>query len=84
MPANRYVGKTLNDVAASDFLVARGFAGVSVFVKNPGDASERPGRKYANGMNLRSILRTHDELNTARIVDHNMYYGEHVFRVILE
>ena len=83
MRTDRYVGRTLHEVMGENFMVARGFAGVSIFVKNPSDPSTAPGRKYAEGLNLGAILRTHDELNAARVVGHNTYCGSNVFRVTM-
>ena len=80
---DRYKGKTLGEVAKTNLAIAHGLRGVSVFVKNPGEADYLPGRKYAEGLNLSQILRTHAELNMAIIIDDNNYCGESVFRVVM-
>ena len=71
------VGKTLNEVLNDGNSVF--IYGISVFALQ--NDSDTTGMIEAQEFSLRKILRDHPELRTARVVSHNDFFGESVFRV---
>ena len=81
MAQNAFIGKTLQEILDTNFFVARGFSGVSVFVKQPDEPLDKPGKRCAEDLNLGAVLKTHEEWRQAKVVDHNTFCGESGFRV---
>ncbi len=70
------VGRTLEEVMREGTVYTQG---VCVFVL--ADEKDKVGKRVAEGFSLRTILKIHPELRNARVVKHNDFFGESVFRV---
>lgn len=70
------VGRTLEDVLSEGTYYSQG---VSVFVL--ADDRDTVGKMMAEDFSLMAILKNHPELRDAKVVRHEDFFGESVFRV---
>jgi len=70
------VGITLKQVMSECSVYTHG---VSVFVLS--GEKDMIGKRVSTGFSLRTILKNHPELRDARVVLHDDFFGESVFRV---
>lgn len=70
------VGRMLEEVTEEGAIYTQG---VAVFVLS--DNEDTIGKMVAEDFSLRTILNKHPELRTSRVVSHNNFFGESVFRV---
>lgn len=76
------IGKTLkriNRVVEQDF----GSKGLTVFLKEPDDPKSAPGKCIEHDFTLSTILFKHPELEYAKVVEYDDFYGETILRVVL-
>lgn len=69
-------GKTLEEVLTEGASYPKG---VAVFLLD--DEEDEVGKIVDEEFSLRTILKNHPELRTARVVQYNDFFGESVFRV---
>ena len=70
------IGMTLEQVMGEGSIYTQG---VAVFVLT--DEKDTVGKRVAEDFSLRTILKNNPELRNARVVSHNDFFGESVFRV---